>query len=165
METVSIRKKVNETIIIQNFKRAFKHLFTIIIIGMYCLLNFISIIRIDINLSYKFFSIWLFLVLFFVVRPALKRRGIKVFLKVNNQKIIIKKQKIFGKDEENSFLLKNIENMVIETERKGGKVLVIKMSNNIEDRSIFTAGYVYDLRIIRKIILEYKAKGEEKWNF
>ncbi|EAA24854.1 Hypothetical Protein FNV1520 [Fusobacterium vincentii ATCC 49256] len=165
METVSIRKKANEAIIIQNSKRVFKHLFTIIIIGMYCLLNFISIIRIDINLSYKFFSIWLFLVLFFVVRPALKRRGIKVFLKVNNQKIIIKKQKIFGKDEENSFLLKNIENMVIETERKGGKVLVIKMSNNIEDRSIFTAGYVYDLRIIRKIILEYKAKGEEKWNF
>ena len=164
METVSIRKKANEAIIIQNSKRVFKHLFTIII-GMYCLLNFISIIRIDINLSYKFFSIWLFLVLFFVVRPALKRRGIKVFLKVNNQKIIIKKQKIFGKDEENSFLLKNIENMVIETERKGGKVLVIKMSNNIEDRSIFTAGYVYDLRIIRKIILEYKAKGEEKWNF
>ena len=165
METMSIRKKVNETIIIQNSKRVFKHLFTIIIIGMYCLLNFISIIRIDINLSYKFFSIWLFLVLFFVVRPALKRRGIKVFLKVNNQKIIIKKQKIFGKDEENSFLLKDIENMVIETERKGGKVLVIKMSNNIEDRSIFTAGYVYDLRIIRKIILEYKTKGEEKWNF
>ena len=87
METVSIRKKVNETIII----------------GMYCLLNFLSI-KIDINLSYKFFSIWLFLVLFFAVRPALKRRGIKVFLKVNNQKIIIKKQKIFGKDEENSFL-------------------------------------------------------------
>lgn len=165
METVSIRKKANEAIIIQNSKRVFKHLFTIIIIGMYCLLNFISIIRIDINLSYKFFSIWLFLVLFFVVRPALKRRGIKVFLKVNNQKIIIKKQKIFEKDEENSFLLKNIENMVIETERKGGKVLVIKMSNNIEDRSIFTADYVYDLRMIRKIILEYKAKGEEEWNF
>ncbi len=135
-----------------------------IIIGMYCLLNFLSI-KIDINLSYKFFSIWLFLVLFFAVRPALKRRGIKVFLKINNQKITIKKQKVFRKDEENSFLLKNIENMVIETERKGGKVLVIKMSNNIEDRSIFTAGYVYDLRIIRKIILEYKAKGEEKWNF
>lgn len=164
METVSIRKKANETIIIQNSKRVFKHLFTIII-GMYCLLNFISIIRIDINLSYKFFSIWLFLVLFFAVRPALKRRGIKVFLKVNNQKIIIKKQKIFGKDKENSFLLKNIENMVIETGKKGGKVLVIKMSNNIEDRSISTADYVYDLRMIRKIILEYKAKGEEEWNF
>ena len=167
METVSIRKKVNETIIIQNSKRVFKHLFTIII-GMYCLLNFLSI-KIDINLSYKFFSIWLFLVLFFVVRPALKRRGIKVFLKVNNQKIIIKKQKIFGKDEENSFLLKDIENIFIETEfvkgRRAGKVLVIKMSNNIEDRSISTGDYVYDLRMIRKIILEYKAKGEEEWNF
>ena len=163
METVSIRKKVNETIIIQNFKRAFKHLFTIII-GMYCLLNFLSI-KIDINLSYKFSLIWLFLVLLFAVRPALKRRGIKVFLRVNNQKITIKKQKVFGKDEENSFLLKDIENIFIETERKGGKVLVIKMSNNIEDRSICTADYVYDLRMIRKIILEYKAKGEEEWNF
>ena len=163
METVSIRKKVNETIIIQNFKRAFKHLFTIII-GMYCLLNFLSI-KIDINLSYKFFSIWLFLVLFFVVRPALKRRGIKVFLKVNNQKIIIKKQKVFGKDKENSFLLKDIENIVIEIGRKGEKILVIKMSNNIEDRSISTGDYVYDLRMIRKIILEYKGKGEEEWNF
>ena len=163
METVSIRKKVNETIIIQNFKRAFKHLFTIII-GMYCLLNFLSI-KIDINLSYKFFSIWLFLVLFFAVRPALKRRGIKVFLKINNQKITIKKQKVFGKDEENSFLLKDIENMVIETERKGGKVLVIKMLNDIEDRSISTINYISDLRMIRKIILEYKRKGEEEWNF
>lgn len=161
METVSIRKKANEAIIIQNSKRVFKHLFTIII-GMYCLLNFISVIRIDINLSYKFFLIWIFLTLFFAVKPALKRRGIKVFLKVNNQKIIIKKQKVFGKDKENSFLLKDIENIVIETGRKGEKILVIKMSNNIEDRSIFTAGYVYDLRVIRKIILEYKVKGEEE---
>lgn len=162
METVSIRKKVNETIIIQNSKRAFKYSLTTII-GMCCPFNLLGISSIDI--TYKFSLIWMFLVLLFAVRPALKRRGIKVFLKVNNQKIIIKKQKIFGKDEENSFLLKNIENMVIETERKGGKVLVIKMSNNTEDRSIFTAGYVYDLRIIRKIILEYKVKGEEEWNF
>ena len=163
METLSIRKKVNETIIIQNSKRAFKYSLTTII-GMYCLLNFLSI-KIDINLSYKFFSIWLFLVLFFAVRPALKRRGIKVFLRVNNQKITIKKQKVFGKDEENSFLLKDIENIFIETERKGGKVLVIKMLNNIEDRSISTINYIFDLRMIRKIILEHKRKGEEEWNF
>ena len=32
METVSIRKKANEAIIIQNSKRVFKHLFTIIIV-------------------------------------------------------------------------------------------------------------------------------------
>ena len=163
METVSIRKKANEAIIIQNSKRTFKHLLTTII-GIYCFFNFLSI-KIDINLSYKIFLIWLFLVLFFTVRPALKRRGIKVFLKVNNQKIIIKKQKVFGKDKENSFLLKDVENIVIETGRKGEKILVIKMSNNIEDRSICTADYVYDLRMIRKIILEYKVKGEEEWNF
>jgi len=162
VETLSIRKKVNETIIIQNSKRAFKCLLTTII-RMCCPFNLLGISSIDI--TYKFSLIWLFLVLLFAVRPALKRRGIKVFLKINNQKITIKKQKVFGKDEENSFLLKDIENMVIETERKGGKVLVIKMSNNIEDRSICTADYVYDLRMIRKIILEYKAKGEEEWNF
>ena len=162
METVSIRKKVNETIIIQNSKRAFKYSLTTII-GMCCPFNLLGISSIDI--TYKFFLIWLFLVLLFAVRPALKRRGIKVFLRVNNQKITIKKQKVFGKDEENSFLLKDIENIFIETERKGGKVLVIKMLNNIEDRSICTADYVYDLRMIRKIILEYKRKGEEEWNF
>ena len=162
MQTLSIRKKVNETIIIQNSKRAFKHSLTTII-GIYCLFNLLGISSIDI--TYKFSLIWLFLVLFFAVRPTLKRRGIKVFLKVNNQKITIKKQKVFGKDEENSFLLKDIENIFIETERKGGKVLVIKMSNNIEDRSISTGDYVYDLRMIRKIILEYKGKGEEEWNF
>ena len=162
METLSIRKKVNETIIIQNSKRAFKYSLTTII-GMCCPFNLLGISSIDI--TYKFFLIWLFLVLLFAVRPALKRRGIKVFLRVNNQKITIKKQKVFGKDEENSFLLKDIENIFIETERKGGKVLVIKMLNNIEDRSISTINYISDLRMIRKIILEYKRKGEEEWNF
>ena len=162
METLSIRKKVNETIIIQNSKRAFKCLLTTII-GMCCLFNLLGISSIDI--TYKFSLIWLFLVLFFAIRPALKRRGIKVFLRVNNQKITIKKQKVFGKDEENSFLLKNIENIFIETERKGGKVLVIKMLNNIEYRSISTINYISDLRMIRKIILEHKRKGEEEWNF
>ena len=162
METVSIRKKVNETIIIQNSKRAFKYLLTTII-GMCCPFNLLGISSIDI--TYKFSLVWLFLVLLFAVRPALKRRGIKVFLRVNNQKITIKKQKVFGKDEENSFLLKDIENIFIEIERKGGKVLVIKMLNNIEDRSISTINYISDLRMIRKIILEYKRKGEEEWNF
>ena len=162
METLSIRKKVNETIIIQNSKRAFKCLLTTII-RMCCPFNLLGISSIDI--TYKFSLIWLFLVLLFAVRPALKRRGIKVFLRVNNQKITIKKQKVFGKDEENSFLLKDIENIFIEIERKGGKVLVIKMLNNIEDRSISTINYISDLRMIRKIILEYKRKGEEEWNF
>ena len=162
METLSIRKKVNETIIIQNSKRAFKCLLTTII-RMCCPFNLLGISSIDI--TYKFSLIWLFLVLFFAVRPVLKRTGIKVFLRVNNQKITIKKQKVFGKDEENSFLLKDIENIFIETERKGGKVLVIKMLNNIEDRSISTINYISDLRMIRKIILEYKRKGEEEWNF
>ena len=162
MQTLSIRKKVNETIIIQNSKRAFKYSLTTII-GMCCPFNLLGISSIDI--TYKFSLIWLFLVLLFAVRPALKRRGIKVFLRVNNQKITIKKQKVFGKDEENSFLLKDIENIFIETERKGGKVLVIKMLNNIEDRSISTINYISDLRMIRKIILEHKRKGEEEWNF
>ena len=162
MQTLSIRKKVNETIIIQNSKKAFKYSLTTII-GMCCPFNLLGISSIDI--TYKFSLIWLFLVLFFEVRPALKRRGIKVFLRVNNQKITIKKQKVFGKDEENSFLLKDIENIFIETERKGGKVLVIKMLNNIEDRSISTINYISDLRMIRKIILEHKRKGEEEWNF
>lgn len=62
---------------------------------MCCPFNLLGISSIDI--TYKFSLIWLFLVLLFAVRPALKRRGIKVFLRVNNQKITIKKQKVFRK--------------------------------------------------------------------
>ena len=94
MQILSIRKKLNETIIIQNSKRAFKHSLTTII-GMCCPFNLLGISSIDI--TYKFSLIWLFLVLFFAVRPTLKRIGIKVFLRVNNQKITIKKQKVFRK--------------------------------------------------------------------
>ena len=54
METMSIRKKANETIIIQNSKRVFKHLLTTII-GIYCLFNLLGISLIDI--TYKFFLI------------------------------------------------------------------------------------------------------------
>ena len=39
--------------------------------------------------------------------------------------------------------------------------LVLKIKNDIEDRSIWTGWYTSDLRLIRKIILEYKVKGEE----
>ena len=94
MQILSIRKKLNETIIIQNSKRAFKHSLTTII-GMCCPFNLLGISSIDI--TYKFSLIWLFLVLFFAVRPVLKRTEIKIFLKVNNQKVTIKKQKVFGK--------------------------------------------------------------------
>ncbi|MHB9306807.1 hypothetical protein ACW0UU_04980 [Fusobacterium polymorphum] len=94
MQTLSIRKKVNETIIIQNSKRAFKCLLTTII-GMCCPFNLLGISSIDI--TYKFSLIWLFLVLFFAVRPALKRTGIKVFLRVNNQKNYNKEAKSIWK--------------------------------------------------------------------
>ena len=51
METLSIRKKVNETIIIQNSKRAFKYSLTTII-GMCCPFNLLGISSNDI--TYKF---------------------------------------------------------------------------------------------------------------
>ena len=47
-------KKANETIIIQNSKRVYKHLLTTII-GIYCLFNLLGISLIDI--TYKFFLI------------------------------------------------------------------------------------------------------------
>ena len=59
MENVSI-KKANETIIIQNSKRVFKHLLTTII-GIYYLFNLLGISLIDI--TYKFFLIWLLFIL------------------------------------------------------------------------------------------------------
>ena len=65
METVSIRKKVNETIIIQNSKRAFKYTLTTII-GMCCPFNLLGIS--SIYITYKFSLIWLFFVLLFYLK-------------------------------------------------------------------------------------------------
>ena len=51
---ISIRKREKETIIIQNFKREYLPIFSYLI-GGYSILNFLSMIKVDINLSYKFF--------------------------------------------------------------------------------------------------------------
>ena len=160
METVSIRKKVNETIIIQNFKRAFKHLFTIII-GMYCLLNFLSI-KIDINLSYKFFLTSFGIVfLWYSIKFYRNEKLItQVFIIVNNKELMIKIKEIKDSKKEKSFLLNDIEKVTIKN-IDGLFHLVLKLKNGIEDRTIWETSYSSDLRLIRKIILEYKLKGEE----
>ena len=53
---ISIRKREKETIIIQNFKREYLPIFSYLI-GGYSILNFFSMIKVDINLSYKFFLV------------------------------------------------------------------------------------------------------------
>ena len=53
---ISIRKREKETIIIQNFKREYLPIFSYLI-GGYSILNFLSMIKVDINLSYKFFLV------------------------------------------------------------------------------------------------------------
>ena len=71
MQTLSIRKKVNETIIIQNSKRAFKCLLTTII-GMCCPFNLLGISSIDI--TYKFSLIWLFFSFIICSKTCLKKK-------------------------------------------------------------------------------------------
>jgi len=51
-----------------------------------------------------------------------------------------------------NFAIKNIDGLFH---------LVLKLKNGIEDRTIWETSYSSDLRLIRKIILEYKVKGEE----
>ena len=160
METVSIRKKVNETIIIQNSKRVFKHLLTTIV-GMYCLLNFLSI-KIDINLSYKFFLTSFGIVfLWYSIKFYRNEKLItQVFIIVNNKELMIKIKEIKDSKKEKSFLLNDIEKVTIKN-IDGLFHLVLKLKNGIEDRTIWETSYSSDLRLIRKIILEYKVKGEE----
>ena len=71
MQTLSIRKKVNETIIIQNSKRAFKYTLTTII-GMCCPFNLLGISSIDI--TYKFSLIWLFFSFIICSKTCLKKK-------------------------------------------------------------------------------------------
>ena len=73
---------------------------------------------------------------------------------------MIKIKEIKDSKKEKSFLLNDIEKVTIKN-IDGLFHLVLKLKNGIEDRTIWETSYSSDLRLIRKIILEYKLKGEE----
>ena len=158
---ISIRKRENETIIIQNFKREYLPIFSYLI-GGYSILNFLSMIKVDINLSYKFFLVGFGIAfLWYSIKSYRNEKLItQVFLIVNNKELMIKIKEIKDSKKEKSFLLNDIEKVTIKN-IDGLFHLVLKLKNGIEDRTIWETSYSSDLRLIRKIILEYKVKGEE----
>ena len=158
---ISIRKRENETIIIQNFKREYLPIFSYLI-GGYSILNFLSMIKVDINLSYKFFLVGFGIAfLWYSIKFYRNEKLItQVFLIVNNKEFMIKIKEMKDSKKEKSFLLNDIEKITIKN-IDGLFHLVLKLKNGIEDRTIWETSYSSDLRLIRKIILEYKAKGEE----
>ena len=158
---ISIRKRENETIIIQNFKREYLPIFSYLI-GGYSILNFLSMIKVDINLSYKFFLVGFGIAfLWYSIKFYRNEKLItQVFIIVNNKELMIKIKEIKDSKKEKSFLLNDIEKVTIKN-IDGLFHLVLKLKNGIEDRTIWETSYSSDLRLIRKIILEYKVKGEE----
>ena len=158
---ISIRKREKETIIIQNFKREYLPIFSYLI-GGYSILNFLSMIKVDINLSYKFFLVGFGIAfLWYSIKFYRNEKLItQVFLIVNNKELMIKIKEIKDSKKEKSFLLNDIEKVTIKN-IDGLFHLVLKLKNGIEDRTIWETSYSSDLRLIRKIILEYKLKGEE----
>ena len=158
---ISIRKRENETIIIQNFKREYLPIFSYLI-GGYSILNFLSMIKVDINFSYKFFLVGFGITfLWYSIKSYRNEKLItQVFLIVNNKEFMIKIKEMKDSKKEKSFLLNDIEKITIKN-IDGLFHLVLKLKNGIEDRTIWETSYSSDLRLIRKIILEYKVKGEE----
>ena len=158
---ISIRKRENETIIIQNFNREYLPIFSYLI-GGYSILNFLSMIKVDINLSYKFFLVGFGIAfLWYSIKFYRNEKLItQVFLIVNNKEFMIKIKEMKDSKKEKSFLLNDIEKITIKN-IDGLFHLVLKLKNGIEDRTIWETSYSSDLRLIRKIILEYKVKGEE----
>ena len=158
---ISIRKRENETIIIQNFKREYLPIFSYLI-GGYSILNFLSMIKVDINLSYKFFLVGFGIAfLWYSIKFYRNEKLItQVFLILNNKEFMIKIKEMKDSKKEKSFLLNDIEKITIKN-IDGLFHLVLKLKNGIEDRTIWETSYSSDLRLIRKIILEYKVKGEE----
>ena len=151
---ISIRKRENETIIIQNFKREYLPIFSYLI-GGYSILNFLSMIKVDINLSYKFFLVGFGIAfLWYSIKFYRNEKLItQVFLIVNNKEFMIKIKEMKDSKKEKSFLLNDIEKITIKN-IDGLFHLVLKLKNGIEDRTIWETSYSSDLRLIRKIILE-----------
>ncbi|MDC7956440.1 hypothetical protein PKF05_11440, partial [Fusobacterium simiae] len=79
---------------------------------------------------------------------------------INNRKLKVKVYEMRNTKENKIFLLEDIEKINIKKE-EGIYTLILKLKDGIKDKTIWTDWYVSDLRLIRKIILEYKAKGEE----
>ena len=158
---ISIRKREKETIIIQNVKREYLPIFSYLI-GGYSILNFLSMIKVDINFSYKFFLVGFGITfLWYSIKFYRNEKLItQVFLIVNNKEFMIKIKEMKDSKKEKSFLLNDIEKITIKN-IDGLFHLVLKLKNGIEDRTIWETSYSSDLRLIRKIILEYKVKGEE----
>ena len=133
---ISIRKRENETIIIQNFKREYLPIFSYLI-GGYSILNFLSMIKVDINLSYKFFLVGFGIAfLWYSIKFYRNEKLItQVFLIVNNKEFIIKIKEMKDSKKEKSFLLNDIEKITIKN-IDGLFHLVLKLKNGIEDRTI-----------------------------
>ena len=128
---ISIRKRENETIIIQNFKREYLPIFSYLI-GGYSILNFLSMIKVDINLSYKFFLVGFGIAfLWYSIKFYRNEKLItQVFLIVNNKELMIKIKEIKDSKKEKSFLLNDIEKVTIKN-IDGLFHLVLKLKNGI----------------------------------
>ena len=158
---ISIRKRENETIIIQNFKDSY-FIFSFVI-GSYCILNFLSILRVDINITYKVFLIWFSIPVIIWLRNSYKDEDlmIRVFIIVNDKKLRIKTQEMRKSKKDKIIFLKDIKEIVLENDKRKAFNLILKLKNGTEDKTISTDWYASELRIIKKIILEHKRKGGE----
>lgn len=158
---ISIRKRENETIIIQNFKDSY-FIFSYII-GIYSALNFLSILRVDINITYKVIFICFSIPVIIWLRKSYKNEDlmIRVFIIVNDKKLRIKTQEMRKSKKDKIIFLKDIKEIVLKKNNGAGFYLILKLKNGTEDKTISTDWYVSELRIIKKIILEHKKKGGE----
>ena len=110
---ISIRKRENETIIIQNFKDSY-FIFSYII-GIYSALNFLSILRVDINITYKVIFICFSIPVIIWLRKSYKNEDlmIRVFIIVNDKKLRIKTQEMRKSKKDKIIFLKDIKEIVL----------------------------------------------------
>ena len=123
---ISIRKRKNETIIIQNFKNSYFFTFSSVI-GAYCILNFLSILRVDINITYKVFLIWFSIPVIIWLRKSYKNEKLilRVFIIVNDKKLTIKTQEMRKSKKDKIIFLKDIKEIVLENDKRKAFNLIL----------------------------------------
>ena len=148
---ISIRKRKNETIIIQNFKNSYFFTFSYII-GIYSALNFLSILRVDINITYKVSLIWFLIPVIIWLRKSYKNEKLilRVFIIVNDKKLTIKTQEMRKSKKDKIIFLKDIKEIVLENDKRKAFNLILKLKNGTEDKTISTDWYASELRRIKK---------------
>lgn len=155
---ISVRKRKNEIVIIQNNKLTY-NLLKIICLLFFIIASVLSILKNNIEMIYINGGTCIILYFLSIKISKIKKR---VFIKLYNQKL-----KVYSVYEEKDFALNSIQEIIIKKDSYGARkfcyILKLKLMNEQEE-FLLKSPYWKELNQTRKVILGYKNEADKNGN-